>query len=149
MSATSATSMVVVRALGLVTVQDLGRAGRMHEAVPAGGALVRDRLIAANRAVHNPDDAPAIEVLGRLVIRAERALQVATDTAAARLLQVGDELSVASEPRRDAGCERRPEDAREVERKRCARVAHGGREQFGERRPERTVGQAHEEKADG
>jgi allophanate hydrolase subunit 2 len=95
-------SLVVVRAAGLVTVQDLGRPGRMHEAVPPGGALVRDRLIAANRAVQNPDDAPAIEVLGHLVIRAEQALQVATDTTARCTLAAGDELTVASEPRRVA-----------------------------------------------
>lgn len=95
-------SLVVVRAAGLVTVQDLGRPGWMHEAVPPGGALVRDRLIAANRAVGNPDDAPAIEVLGHLVIRAEQALQVATDTTAPRSLAAGDELTVASEPRRVA-----------------------------------------------
>ena len=93
---------VVVRAVGLVTIQDLGRPGRMHEAVPPGGALVPERLIAANRATRNPDDAPAIEVLGQLVIRADRELQVATDTTAARVLAAGDELTVASEPRRVA-----------------------------------------------
>jgi allophanate hydrolase subunit 2 len=95
-------SFVVVRALGLVTVQDLGRPGRMHEAVPAGGALVPDRLIAANRAAGNPDDAPALEVLGQLVLRADLALEVATDTIAARGLAAGDELAVTSEPRRVA-----------------------------------------------
>jgi len=95
-------SLVVVRAAGLVTVQDLGRPGRMHEAVPPGGALVQGRLIAANRAVQNPDDAPAIEVLGNLVIRAEQALEVATDTTSRRTLAAGDELAVASEPRRVA-----------------------------------------------
>lgn len=95
-------SFIVVRALGLVTVQDLGRPGRMHEAVPAGGALVPDRLIAANRRVRNPDGAAALEVLGQLVIRADRALEVATDTTAARRLAAGDELTVTSEPRRVA-----------------------------------------------
>ncbi|HET7503540.1 MAG TPA: hypothetical protein VFK02_21105 [Kofleriaceae bacterium] len=95
-------SLTVVRAAGLVTVQDLGRPGRMHEAVPPGGALVRDRLIAANRAVHNPDDAPALEVLGNLVIRAEQAIEIATDTTARRALAAGEELSVTSEPRRVA-----------------------------------------------
>ena len=93
-------SVIVVRALGLVTVQDLGRPGRMHEAVPAGGALVPDRLIAANRRVQNPDDAPALEVLGQLVLRADGALEVATDTLAARGLAAGAELAVTSEPRR-------------------------------------------------
>jgi len=95
-------TLAVVRALGLVTVQDLGRRGRMHEAVPPGGALVADRLIAANRAARNPDDAPALEVLGQLAIRAERALQVATDTAPLRELPAGGELVIASEPRRVA-----------------------------------------------
>jgi allophanate hydrolase subunit 2 len=93
-------SLSVVRALGLVTVQDLGRPGRMHEAVPAGGALVPERLIAANRALGNPDDAPALEILGQLAIRAEAALSVATDTLAPRVLPAGGELVIASEPRR-------------------------------------------------
>jgi 5-oxoprolinase (ATP-hydrolysing) subunit C len=95
-------TLVVRRALGLVTVQDLGRPGRMHEAVPRGGALVPARLIAANRAAGNPDDAPAIEVLGALTVRAEQAHRVATDTTAARTLAAGDELVVTSEPRRVA-----------------------------------------------
>ena len=95
-------SLAIVRALGLVTVQDLGRPGRMHEAVPPGGALVADRLIAANRAVRNPDDAPALEILGQLTIRAERPLRVATDTLAPHELPAGGELVVASEPRRVA-----------------------------------------------
>ena len=95
-------SLVVVRAIGLVTVQDLGRPGRMHEAVPPGGALVPGRLIAANRAARNADDAPAIEVLGQLVVRADQTLEVATDTTTARILRAGDDLTIASEPRRVA-----------------------------------------------
>ena len=95
-------TLAVRRALGLVTVQDLGRPGRMHEAVPRGGALVPARLIAANRAAGNPDDAAALEVLGALTIRADEPHVVATDSAAARTLAAGDELVVASEPRRVA-----------------------------------------------
>lgn len=95
-------SFTVARALGLVTVQDLGRPGRMHEAVPPGGALVADRLIAANRAARNPDDAPALEVLGQLTIRADQPIAVATDTAGLSELAAGGELVVASEPRRVA-----------------------------------------------
>jgi allophanate hydrolase subunit 2 len=95
-------TLAIVRALGLITVQDLGRPGRMHEAVPPGGALVADRLIAANRAVRNPDDAPALEILGQLTVRAERPLRVATDTLAPLELPAGGELVVASEPRRVA-----------------------------------------------
>jgi allophanate hydrolase subunit 2 len=62
-------SLVVVQALGPISIQDLGRSGHMHEGVPPGGAAVPSRLVAANRAVGNHDDAPAIEVLGRLVVR--------------------------------------------------------------------------------
>src|SRR5262249_12299312 len=100
--AVRAMSFSVVRALGLCTVQDLGRPGRMPEAVARGGGLVAERLVAANRAVGNPDDAPALEVLGQLAIRAERAIEIATDTTAARSLAAGGELVVASEPLRVA-----------------------------------------------
>ena len=94
-------TLVVVRALGLVTVQDLGRPGRMHEAIPPGGALVPELLVAANRRARNPDGAAAIEVLGRLVVRAEAELAVAT-AASAHVLAPGDELAIESEPRRVA-----------------------------------------------
>jgi len=90
----------IVRAAGLVTVQDLGRPGRMHEALPPGGALVPELLIAANRAARNPDGAAALEVLGRLTVRAEARIEVASDHP--RALQPGEELVVQSEPRRVA-----------------------------------------------
>ena len=93
-------SLVVARALGLVTVQDLGRAGHMHEAVPPGGALVPELLVAANRAARNADDAPALEIMGTLVVRAERDIAVASDREAVRVLRAGDELAVTSEPAR-------------------------------------------------
>jgi allophanate hydrolase subunit 2 len=64
-------SLVVVNATGPISIQDLGRRGHMHEGVPPGGAVVPSLLVAANRAIGNPDDAPAIEVLGRLVLRDE------------------------------------------------------------------------------
>ena len=95
-------TLVVRRALGLITVQDLGRPGRMHEAVPRGGALVPERLIAANRAAGNPDDAAAIEVLGALTVDAGHDHVIATDTTAARTLTAGEQLVVTSEPRRVA-----------------------------------------------
>jgi allophanate hydrolase subunit 2 len=94
-------SLAVVRALGLVTIQDLGRPGRMHEAVPPGGALVPELLIAANRAAGNPDGAAAIEICGRIVVRAARRVEVATDRARHTLV-AGEELAIASEPRRAA-----------------------------------------------
>ena len=73
-------SLRVHTALGLCTVQDLGRPGRMHEAVPPGGALVPERLIAANRLVGNPDDAPAFEILGQLTMVAEAPVELANDS---------------------------------------------------------------------
>jgi 5-oxoprolinase (ATP-hydrolysing) subunit C len=94
-------SLVIVRAAGLVTVQDRGRRGHMHEALPPGGALVDGLLVAANRAASNPDDAAAVEVLGLLVVRAEADLVVATD-AGPRVLRKGQELVVASGNRRVA-----------------------------------------------
>lgn len=95
-------ALEVVRALGLVTVQDLGRRGHMHEAVPPGGALVPELLVAANRAVHNPDAAAAIEVLGQLVVRARADVTVAVDDGPPRALRAGDELAVGSGARRCA-----------------------------------------------
>jgi allophanate hydrolase subunit 2 len=93
-------SLVITRVAGLVTVQDLGRPGRMHEALAPGGALVPELLVAANRAARNADGDPAIEVLGRLVVRAEGTTIVAVD--APLVLQDGEELVIASEPRRVA-----------------------------------------------
>jgi 5-oxoprolinase (ATP-hydrolysing) subunit C len=90
-------SLEIVKAQGLVTVQDLGRHGRMHQAVPPGGALVPELLIGANRAARNRDGAAAIEVLGRLVVRAREAIVTSHGS-----LAVGEELVITSEPRRVA-----------------------------------------------
>ena len=92
-------SLAIVRALGLVTIQDLGRRGSMHEAVPPGGALVPSLLVRANRRARNPDGAAALEVCGQLVVRALARLRVATDRVACELA-AGDELVVASAPSR-------------------------------------------------
>ncbi|MFN0245283.1 MAG: biotin-dependent carboxyltransferase family protein [Kofleriaceae bacterium] len=95
-------SLLVVRALGLVTVQDLGRTGRMHEALPAGGALVPSMLVRANRAVRNLDGVAAIEVCGQLVVRAERATDLGLVDGTVVALFTGDELVVESAPHRVA-----------------------------------------------
>jgi allophanate hydrolase subunit 2 len=91
--------MIAVRVLGLVTVQDLGRRGLMHEAVPPGGALVPELLVAANRAASNPDGAAAIEVCGRLVVRAEEETLVAIDGDRARVLKKDETLEIAKNGR--------------------------------------------------
>lgn len=93
-------SLTVVRAAGLCTVQDLGRRGHMHEAVPPGGALVPELLVQANRAAGNRAGAPAIEVLGQLTVRA--AADVIVATGESRLLRASEELTITSEPLRCA-----------------------------------------------
>jgi allophanate hydrolase subunit 2 len=93
-------SLFVVRTVGLVTVQDLGRPGHMHEGLAAGGALVPELLRAANRRVQNPDSAAAIEVVGVLTLRATANMRVATDVMPPRDLRSGEELTVLSDRRR-------------------------------------------------
>ena len=88
--------------IGLCTVQDLGRRGHMHEAVPPGGALVPERLIAANRAVGNPDDAPGFEILGQLSFHAEAHVEIASDVGPVGRVPPGGLIVQASEPRRAA-----------------------------------------------
>lgn len=95
-------SIVVVRAVGLVTIQDLGRPGHMHEGLAPGGALVPELLVAANRHASNRDDAAAIEVMGSIAIRATADVVVATDGMTARQLNEGDEMTLASNRRRVA-----------------------------------------------
>jgi len=93
-------TLTVVRALGLITIQDLGRPGHMHEALPPGGALIPSALIAANRVAGNPNNAPALEILGTLVVRADSDTVIVVD--APRTLRAGTELSLSSEPHRAA-----------------------------------------------
>jgi allophanate hydrolase subunit 2 len=88
-------SLVVSSATGPITLQDLGRPGYMHEGVPPGGAIVPTRMIAANRAVGNRDNAVAIEVLGLLSVRAETRIEVATPEGA-RVLDAGEHLQLHS-----------------------------------------------------
>lgn len=95
-------SLRVVRSIGLVTVQDVGRAGHMHEGLAPGGALVLELLAAANRRAGNADQTAAIEVMGALTVRAETDLVVATDADGPRPLRAGEELTVVSDVRRVA-----------------------------------------------
>lgn len=60
------TVIEIVTAAGPAMVQDGGRRGRMHQAVPPGGALVPELLAAANRALGNPPGAAGLEVYGEL-----------------------------------------------------------------------------------
>jgi biotin-dependent carboxylase-like uncharacterized protein len=75
----SVAALEVVSVAGPATLQDAGRPGHMADGVPPGGALVPDDLAHANRAVGNHRGACAIEVFGRLTVRALRAVEVATE----------------------------------------------------------------------
>jgi 5-oxoprolinase (ATP-hydrolysing) subunit C len=93
--------LAVVKVLGLCAPQDHGRIGRMHEGLPHGGPLVPSLLARANRAVANPDDTTGIEILGKLIVRAEGAIDLSVD-GSTRTLRAGEELAIESEPRRVA-----------------------------------------------
>lgn len=89
-------ALVVTRASGLATVQDLGRPGRVGEGLPPSGAADPRLLVAANRALGGADGAAAIELLaGSLELEARRALAVAIASPAGgsvRQLAAGDRL---------------------------------------------------------
>lgn len=89
-------SLVIVRALGLITVQDLGRPGHMHEGLAPGGALVPELLRLANARAQNSPGSAAIEVMGALTVRAASSVRVATDTLPAWQMRPGDEATVES-----------------------------------------------------
>lgn len=88
-------ALIVETSLGLVTVQDLGRPGHMDQGLAHGGALVPGLLVEANRKVGNRDDSAAVEVLGRLVVRADRI--IATNVG---VFKRGQSIAIESEPRR-------------------------------------------------
>lgn len=95
---TSTAALRVVRAGPGLTVQDLGRPGRLHEGLPPGGALVPELLRAANQALGNAADAAALELfLHPAVLCARRALVVSVDGRLLRLA-AGEELTVGPAP---------------------------------------------------
>jgi biotin-dependent carboxylase-like uncharacterized protein len=89
-------SLRIVRAAGLVTVQDFGRIGQMQIGLAHGGALVREWLARANRRVGNSDADAGIEVMGVLTVAADAPVTVATNREPKRLLRTGEEFTVAS-----------------------------------------------------
>lgn len=89
----------VVSVMGLATVQDAGRPGRMHQGIPPGGALVPELLVEANRAVGNPAGAPAIEWQGALgVVVREAPLILATDEGRPWVAAVGEPWTFEPSP---------------------------------------------------
>src|SRR6185369_2336441 len=86
----------VERAAGMVTIQDAGRPGFMHLGIPPGGPLAPSRFRAANAAVGNPPDAPAIEVVGAFAFESDGGdLHVAVDDEAF-VLAPGETRAVSS-----------------------------------------------------
>jgi biotin-dependent carboxylase-like uncharacterized protein len=86
----------VVAVMGLATVQDAGRPGRMHQGVPPGGALVAEHLAMANAAADNAPGAAGIEVFGAITLASDEPLLVAADGDAGRWLRAGEPWSVAT-----------------------------------------------------
>ncbi len=91
----------VVGSRAIATVQDLGRPGRMHEGIPAGGALVATWLRCVNAAVGNPVGLACIEWTGEITVQASDAVTVAWGRAPeVRTLRAGETLT-ATTPRDD------------------------------------------------
>lgn len=55
-------TLLVTRIGPGASIQDLGRAGRMHEGIPPGGALCPELLSVANVSLGNEPSAPAVEL---------------------------------------------------------------------------------------
>ncbi|HEY8038909.1 MAG TPA: biotin-dependent carboxyltransferase family protein [Polyangiaceae bacterium] len=92
--------IAVVSVTGLATVQDGGRAGRMHEGVPPGGPLVPELLARANAAVRNGPGEAAIEVLGAITVAVHGpggAILVASDDGEPHALRSGAVLRVGAD----------------------------------------------------
>ena len=84
----------VVAVAGVVTVQDGGRPGRMHEGVPPGGAFVPELLARANAAARNARGAAGLEVFGSVTLAADERTWVADDGGEARALVPGQAWTV-------------------------------------------------------
>ena len=86
-------SLTVVRAGALTTVQDLGRRGFAHLAVPRGGAADVPAMRLANRLVGNPEDSAVLETtVNGVAVRVAEACHVAV-AGALSPVQVGSRLA--------------------------------------------------------
>ena len=107
--------MTVLRVLSSgvrTTVQDLGRPGFARAGVPTAGALDRLSLMAANRAVGNPEDAAGLECVLSLVL---------SDLPGGRAVP-----RAGPGPRRGHRCPRRPHPGRTGRLPGRHRISHPG-----------------------
>ncbi len=88
-------ALEIARIAGVATIQDAGRPGRMHEGIPAGGALVPELYARANEAAGNVSGEAAIELTGSIAITARGAgVTIATDDGALHAIDDGATLSI-------------------------------------------------------
>jgi biotin-dependent carboxylase-like uncharacterized protein len=85
----------VIAAAGIVTIQDGGRPGHMHEGLPPGGPLVPELLARANAGAGNALLDAAFEVQGSLTIAAMASAVVAADDGVPRTLEKGEPWTLA------------------------------------------------------
>ncbi|HEY8087981.1 MAG TPA: hypothetical protein VIF09_09050, partial [Polyangiaceae bacterium] len=71
--------ITVVSVAGLVSIQDSGRPGRMHEGVPRGGPLAPELMARANAAAENPPGEAALEIVGAASFEVAPGTSVSTE----------------------------------------------------------------------
>ena len=93
-------ALEIRRVAGPAIVIDGGRVGHMHEGVPHGGAMVRERLARANALARNEAGAAAIEIYGSLELVARGgSVELADDVRGRRVLADGEAMVIATEGR--------------------------------------------------
>lgn len=94
-SAAAGAALKVVAAGIATSIQDQGRIGLAHLAVPSAGALDRHRAALVNRLAGNADGAAVFETAGGLVLEALTPLTVADSTSGGvRTLAAGERIAV-------------------------------------------------------
>lgn len=87
-------ALEITRVAGVATVQDEGRPGRMHEGIPAGGALVPELLARANQFAGNTRNAAVVELAGSCALTARRSpLTLATDDGVLHVVPEGGSVA--------------------------------------------------------
>jgi len=92
--------LAIASIAGLATIQDAGRAGRMHEGIPPGGAIVPELLARANEAAGNAPGGAAIELFGAMRVVARGAIVIAADDGVPHRLEDGDAFDLRAQTTR-------------------------------------------------